>query len=95
MSAADRTPAFARVMDAADALADELIAAVADAVRIRSVNPAYPGQDYDAVLGGETEVSRFMADQYRAIGCEWSCSAPCPAARTPSACGVAAAAGAR
>ena len=39
-------------------------------VRIESVNPKYPGQVYDEVVGGEGEVGKFVGEIYRAIGCE-------------------------
>ena len=34
------------------------------------MNPKYPGQVYDDVVGGEGEVGTFVAEIYRAIGCE-------------------------
>jgi acetylornithine deacetylase len=59
-----------RIVAQVDALADELVAAVTAAVRIPSISPRYPGQDYAALLGGEGEVSRFVADIYRLAGAE-------------------------
>lgn len=58
-----------RVLVAVDRLKDELIAAVSAAVRIPSINPTYPGEVYDEVVGGEGEVSRYMAGLYERIGC--------------------------
>jgi acetylornithine deacetylase/succinyl-diaminopimelate desuccinylase family protein len=59
-----------RVLTEVDRLRDDLVEAVAEAVRIESVNPKYPGQDYDEVVGGEGEVSKFFGRIYEGIGCE-------------------------
>ena len=53
-----------------DALRDELVDAISKAVRIPSVNPKYPGQVYDEVVGGEGEVSKFVAEVYEALGAD-------------------------
>lgn len=53
-----------------DALAGEMIDALSEVVRIPSVNPKYPGQVYDEVVGGEGEVSKAFARHYKAIGAE-------------------------
>jgi acetylornithine deacetylase/succinyl-diaminopimelate desuccinylase family protein len=58
----------AKVFQAIDGLKDELVATVSAAVQIPSVNPKYPGQDYDAVVGGEGKVSRFVGEVYEKIG---------------------------
>ncbi len=58
-----------RVLGAVDRLKDELIESLSAAVRIPSVNPKYPGEVYDEVVGGEGEVSRYMAALYERIGC--------------------------
>src|ERR1700729_195991 len=58
------------VTDAVDGLRAELIRRVSEVVRIESVNPKYPGQVYEDVVGGEGRVSAYMADVYREIGCE-------------------------
>lgn len=59
-----------RIVGAVDELRDELVGAVSEAVRIRSVTPRYPGVDYEHEVGGEGEVARFMSDIYRRAGCE-------------------------
>jgi acetylornithine deacetylase/succinyl-diaminopimelate desuccinylase-like protein len=59
-----------RVLAHVDGLRNELVEEISRAVRIPSVNPKYPGQVYDDVVGGEGEVSRFMADVYRGFGAE-------------------------
>ena len=58
------------VVAAVDRLAPELVDALSSAVRIESVNPKYPGQVYDEVVGGEGEVSKFMAGIYGGLGAE-------------------------
>ena len=59
-----------RILRAVDELRDELVEAVAGAVRIRSVTPRYPGCDYDEEVGGEGRVARFVAEIYERAGCE-------------------------
>jgi acetylornithine deacetylase len=59
-----------RVLAQVDELQDELVQAVSEAVKIESVNPKYPGQTYDDVVGGEGEVSKFVARVYEETGCE-------------------------
>jgi acetylornithine deacetylase/succinyl-diaminopimelate desuccinylase family protein len=59
-----------RILAAVDDLQSELIDAVSGSIRIPSVNPRYPGQSYDDVVGGEGEVARYMARLYQEIGCE-------------------------
>lgn len=59
-----------QVNAAIDGLADEMVAALAEVVRIPSVNPKYPGQIYDDVVGGEGEVSKVFARHYEGLGAE-------------------------
>jgi len=59
-----------RVSAAIDGLAAEMIDALSEVVRIPSVNPKYPGQVYDEVVGGEGEVSKVFARHYAALGAE-------------------------
>jgi acetylornithine deacetylase/succinyl-diaminopimelate desuccinylase-like protein len=59
-----------KVLAEVDELQGELVEAVSAAVRIESVNPKYPGQVYDEVVGGEGEVSRFVSKFYGDLGCE-------------------------
>ncbi len=59
-----------QVLSEIEAGRDELLAAVSEAVRIDSVNPRYPGQVYDEVVGGEGRVSRFVAKIYEDLGAE-------------------------
>jgi acetylornithine deacetylase len=59
-----------RVFEQIATLQDELVQTVSDAVKIESVNPKYPGQIYDDVVGGEGRVSEYMAKVYRDLGCD-------------------------
>ena len=58
------------VLARVDALARELVETLSEAVQIESVNPKYPGQVYDEVVGGEGAVAKLVAEHYRGIGCE-------------------------
>jgi|688.fasta_scaffold75338_2 acetylornithine deacetylase len=58
----------AKVSSTIDALASEMIEALAEVVRIPSINPKYPGQVYDDVVGGEGEVSKAFARHYEDLG---------------------------
>jgi len=59
-----------RVLDEVDVLAERIVASTAEIIRIPSVNPKYPGQDYDKVVGHEGEASALMAELYRLAGAE-------------------------
>jgi acetylornithine deacetylase/succinyl-diaminopimelate desuccinylase family protein len=59
-----------RIIHAVDGLESELVDAVSEAIRIPSINPRYPGQDYDDVVGGEGDVARYLVRLYDEIGCE-------------------------
>ncbi|MEC4871526.1 hypothetical protein R2361_13260 [Mycobacteroides chelonae] len=64
MSSADK------VLDRVDDLRDELLDTLTHAIRLRSVNPTYPDQDYDDLVGGESDVARLLAGVYRQGGAE-------------------------
>jgi acetylornithine deacetylase len=70
MIAAEAEECLRRALELVDASADELVDTVARTVRIESVNPKYPGQVYEDVVGGEGRLSAFMADLYRGFGAE-------------------------
>ena len=55
MTAADR------VLGRVDGLREEMIATLGAAIAVRSVNPTYPDQDFDDLVGGETDVARVYA----------------------------------
>lgn len=59
-----------RVLEAVDALAPRLVQTLSDVVRIPSINPKYPGQNYDDHIGRESEVSAVLADLYRSAGAD-------------------------
>ncbi len=59
-----------RVVAAVNARRDEIANTLSQAIQIESVNPKYPGQEYETVVGREGDVSKFMADKYRAAGAE-------------------------
>lgn len=58
------------VLERIDALRDELLDTISRAVRIPSINPKYPGQVYDDVVGGEGDVARLVAEVYAGLGAE-------------------------
>src|SRR6478672_2609032 len=59
-----------RVLAAVDARRDEIAETLSQVIRIESVNPKYPGQVYDEVVGREGDASKVMAQIYRSIGAE-------------------------
>ena len=59
-----------QVIKRIDSLQHELVDEISKAVRIPSVNPKYPGQVYDDVVGGEGEVSKLVAEVYKALGAD-------------------------
>ncbi|UUW90025.1 ArgE/DapE family deacylase [Pimelobacter simplex] len=59
-----------RVLAAVDALADDLVATLSEVIAIPSVNPKYPGQVYDDVVGLEGRVSRLMGEIYEDAGAD-------------------------
>ncbi|MCU8693584.1 M20/M25/M40 family metallo-hydrolase [Mycobacteroides abscessus] len=60
----------AQVLARVDSLRDELVATLAEAIAVRSVNPTYAGQDYNDLVGGESDVARLLAGAYRQSGAE-------------------------
>lgn len=59
-----------KVLEQVDFQRDELLRTVSKAVQIESINPKYPGQVYEDVVGGEGKVSRFVSRVYEELGCE-------------------------
>jgi acetylornithine deacetylase len=59
-----------RVLAEVDKLAPELIDAVQRAVRIASIEPKYPGQSYDELVGKESEVAQLVAKIYAEANAE-------------------------
>jgi acetylornithine deacetylase len=59
-----------RVYREVEAGREELLETISQAVQIPSVNPRYPGQVYDEVVGGEGRVSQLVAEVYRQMDAE-------------------------
>lgn len=59
-----------RVLQQIDQMRDEIVETISTLVRIPSVNPKYPGQDYEAVVGGETRANEELAKHYAELGVE-------------------------
>jgi len=53
-----------------DTMEDEIIRIVSDLVRIRSVNPRFPGVTYEEEIGGETEANTCLKQQYEQLDLE-------------------------
>ena len=70
MTSVARDGVTERVLAAVDALVPELLASVAEAVRIASVNPKYPGQSHDELVGRESEVAALVSRVHAAAGAE-------------------------
>ena len=58
------------VLDTVEKMRDEIVSLTAELVRIPSINPKYPGMDYEKEVGGETVCNERLAEAYREIGCE-------------------------
>lgn len=58
------------LLKAVDSLKDDLIKLTCDLVKIPSVNPNYPGEVYEEILGGETDVASFLRPILEEIGLE-------------------------
>lgn len=58
------------VLSAIDNLHDNLIQLVCETVRIPSINPTYPGQEYEQTIGGETKVAQYLKPVLKDIGLE-------------------------
>jgi acetylornithine deacetylase len=56
------------VLAAVDDLKSELVQLVSDTVQIPSINPTYPGESYEEILGGETKVAEFLKPIVEGIG---------------------------
>jgi acetylornithine deacetylase/succinyl-diaminopimelate desuccinylase family protein len=47
-----------------DSMQDEIVQTTSELVQVRSVNPGYPGVDFDAEIGGETRACEFLKSIY-------------------------------
>ncbi|HLK46027.1 MAG TPA: M20/M25/M40 family metallo-hydrolase, partial [Acidimicrobiales bacterium] len=54
---------------AVDVLRDEIVASVGELIQIPSVNPRYPGEPYDELVGEEGRASRLLERLYARAGC--------------------------
>ncbi|MFT4009041.1 MAG: ArgE/DapE family deacylase [Nocardioidaceae bacterium] len=72
MSTTDSTEDVVRdsVLAAVDALKGDMVQTLSDVISIPSVNPKYPGQVYDDVVGLEGRVSALMAEIYADAGAD-------------------------
>lgn len=65
-----RAPIHETVMEAVDALQTEMVSKLSEIIAIPSVNPKYPGQVYDKVVGLEGRVSKVLAEIYEDAGAD-------------------------
>ena len=59
-----------KVLTTIDGIRNEIVDVTSTLVQIRSVNPGYPGANYEEELGGETEVCELLEKFYDKIGLE-------------------------
>lgn len=64
------TAATDKTLARLDGMRDEMVSTLQEAIAIQSINPTYPDQDYDDLVGGETAVSQLLAGHYREAGAE-------------------------
>lgn len=59
-----------RIPEAVARLRDETEQQLSRLIRIPSTSPNYPGQDFEALVGGESRCAEFLAEIYLAGGAE-------------------------
>ena len=59
-----------KVLEIIDGMKQEIVDGVSRVVQVPSVNPKYPGVDYDEEVGGESDANKVIADFYEKIGCD-------------------------
>ena len=57
-----------QVLNIIEGMENEIVDTVSQLVRIRSVNPGYPGANYEEELGGESEANSYLSEHYKALG---------------------------
>lgn len=57
------------VLSVVETMREEILSLLSELVRIPSVNPRYPGVDYDSTVGGESDCNRYLAREYAKFGC--------------------------
>ena len=58
------------VLNAIEHLRPEIVASLSDVVRMPSINPRYPGENYEERVGGEGMVAQYFAGLYERAGCQ-------------------------
>ena len=58
------------IVESIEEMRNDIVETVSRLVKIRSVNPGYPGTNYDEELGGETEANKFLSEFYRQMDLE-------------------------
>ena len=58
----------AKVVEIIDSMKSEIVQTVSELVQIRSVNPGYPGVDYEREIGGETDANKYLRKSYEGMG---------------------------
>ena len=66
----DVTQQHREVLALIDGMRDQIVDTVSELVQIRSVNPCYPGVNYEQEIGGESKANQFLADRYRQMDLE-------------------------
>lgn len=56
-----------KVLGEIDRMQDQIVQTTSDLVKIRSVNPRYPGVDYDREIGGETKANEYLKQKYKQL----------------------------
>ena len=59
-----------KVLEIIDGMKQEIVDGVSRVVQVPSVNPKYPGVDYDEEVGGESDANKVIADFYEKTGCD-------------------------
>lgn len=59
-----------KILDTVETMRDEIVSMTVQLIQTPSVNPRYPGTDYQKELGGETACNEILGRAYREIGCE-------------------------
>ena len=57
-----------KVLETIDGMKQEIVDGVIRVVQTPSVNPKYPGVDFDEVLGGESDANLIITGMYEKLG---------------------------
>ena len=58
-----------RVLETIAGMESEIVKALSELIQIPSVNPKYPGVNYEELVGRETDANRYLAPYYERAGC--------------------------